>query len=94
MLIPSEGSTDTGIVARGLASRLRLKFATYQGMAARGRSRQGIGFSSEIEITQNAFCSRTRICRQGIGFSSEIEITMTVSLSMTCVESPGDWLLV
>ncbi len=56
--------------------------------------RQGIGFSSEIEIAQGSLFLQPTNRRQGIGFSSEIEILPAPALPTTTVTSPGDWLLV
>ncbi len=60
-------------VARGLASRLRLKPRTSCSGSVSTHRRQGIGFSPEIETGLSIIerCKTGR--RQGIGFSPEIE---------------------
>ncbi len=57
-------------------------------------SRQGIGFSSEIETDHHASYRRARRGRQGIGFSSEIETIIYAGRAYRAALSPGDWLLV
>ncbi len=62
-----------GGVARGLASRLRLKRRGLFDFASWRISRQGIGFSPEIETQQILARMNFLLGRQGIGFSPEIE---------------------
>ncbi len=60
-------------VARGLASRQRLKHDTTRTPQYYLRSRQRIGFSSEIETRRCPLLVSPVYRRQRIGFSSEIE---------------------
>ncbi len=62
-------------VARGLASRLRLKRRREVGRLASGDGRQRIGFSLEIETGARNSTQVTVQSRQRIGFSLEIETT-------------------
>ncbi len=62
------------MVARGLASRQRLKLRPWCTAMHRVLRRQGIGFSTEIETLCQALRRANDIVRrQGIGFSTEIE---------------------
>ncbi len=79
-------------VARGLASRLRLKQFLVM-WANRNQSRQGIGFSPEIETSRLCQGSGPHTGRQGIGFSPEIETLPGARLRLQRQSSPGDWLL-
>jgi len=82
-------------VARGLASRLRLKYREKLTEEQGLRSRQGPGISSEIEmlkVVRFQFANSSR--RQGPGISSEIEIILTAELATWQKASPGAWLLV
>jgi len=60
-------------VARGLASRLRLKLSKPSYSWTHLWSRQGIGFASAIETACFAVCVIKFFRRQGIGFASAIE---------------------
>ncbi len=60
-------------VARGLASRLRLKLLVRGCGRFSWVRRQGIGFSPEIETAAGVSAPSLWGCRQGIGFSPEIE---------------------
>ena len=81
-------------VARGLASRQRLKLSACPCSFSSLMSRQGIGFSSEIETTHIDGLEHLWESRQGIGFSSEIETFQGPVCHRGRGPSPGDWLLV
>ncbi len=63
-------------VARGLASRLRLKHYSFTLTRTTLNCRQGPGISVEIETLQLGYLSGDDIRRQGPGISVEIETLM------------------
>jgi len=81
-------------VARGLASRLRLKSAKAESSCGTASRRQGPGISSEIEIPCSPVARGGRFSRQGPGISSEIEIIQAIRQMVEDYGSPGAWLLV
>ena len=84
------------VVARGLASHLRLKRAARNRLAVPRFGRQGAGISSEIETLSPVHPGiRFAPCRQGAGISSEIETNTHRFLSMCRAgSSPGGWHLI
>jgi len=81
-------------VARGLASRLRLKLIGFIAVEYSIPGRQGIGFDSAIETHVADRGLHQHRGRQGIGFASAIETVCSVPISRSRSGSPGDWLRV
>ncbi len=80
-------------VARGLASRLRLKPTYTIGQA--GADDVARGLASRLRLKRVLGFGRAACCprRQGIGFSPEIETLAALAAWMPSRPSPGDWLL-
>src|SRR6266566_4484643 len=70
-------------VARGLASRLRLKLIIGDDIGTIKRSRQGIGFASAIEthITQEVYIQARNGVARGLASRLRLKLFMFVSLS-------------
>ena len=80
-------------VARGLASRLRLKLGNRTQYEAHLRCRQRIGFAFAIETRKCLLQRSLDRRRQRIGFAFAIETLMSALGScISSVMSPEDWL--
>ncbi len=81
------------IVARGLASRLRLKLAVTERGTKFGFGRQRVGFSLEIETNIATLGSGSLAVARGLASRLRLKLHHELLSHHTVAESPEGWLL-